>query len=184
MAGARLVRPRRMKGSEKRIARTGEKRKLIQFYDCDKIKRNMYSEGSKPMKKAVWGAFVLMTAFAATGLCEMDYTLTNPHIRYEKIEGAQQAEEDAQTDGAGISLSEMAAAQDVQQQEQQNADTWPKTFTVTLGGDTTLGSTDDLRKRDDCFENVAAEKGYGWFFSGLQTLFATDDLTLINLRAR
>lgn len=36
------------------------------------------------------------------------------------------------------------------------------------------------RKRDDCFENVAAEKGYGWFFSGLQTLFATDDLTLIN----
>ena len=132
------------------------------------------------MKKAVWGAFVLMTAFAATGLCEMDYTLTNPHIRYEKIEGAQQAEEAAQTDGAGISLSEMAAAQDVQQQEQQNADTWPKTFTVTLGGDTTLGSTDDLRKRDDCFENVAAEKGYGWFFSGLQTLFATDDLTLIN----
>lgn len=100
------------------------------------------------------------------------YTLTNPHIRYEKIEGAQQAEEAAQTDGAGISLSEMAAAQDVQQQEQQNADTWPKTFTVTLGGDTTLGSTDDLRKRDDCFENVAAEKGYGWFFSGLQTLFA------------
>ena len=64
------------------------------------------------MKKAVWGAFVLMTAFAATGLCEMDYTLTNPHIRYEKIEGAQQAEEAAQTDGAGISLSEMAAAQD------------------------------------------------------------------------
>ena len=79
MAGARLVRPRRMKSSEKRIARTGEKRKLIQFYDCDKIKRNMYNEGSKPMKKAVWGAFVLMTAFAATGLCEMDYTLTNPH---------------------------------------------------------------------------------------------------------
>ena len=33
---------------------------------------------------------------------------------------AQQAEEAAQTDGAGISLSEMAAAQDVQQQEQQN----------------------------------------------------------------
>lgn len=89
-----------------------------------------------------------------------------------KDRGRAAAEEDAQTDGAGISLSEMAAAQDVQQQEQQNADTWPKTFTVTLGGDTTLGSTDDLRKRDDCFENVAAEKGYGWFFSGLQTLFA------------
>ena len=42
-------------------------------------------------------------------------------------------------------------AQDVQQQD---ADTWPKTFTITLGGDTTLGSTDDLRKRDDCFEKI------------------------------
>ena len=71
------------------------------------------------MKKAVWGAFLLMTTLAAAGLCEMDYTLSNPHIRYEKIEGARQ-EEVAQADGAGISLSEMAAAQDVQQQEQQN----------------------------------------------------------------
>ena len=73
----------------------------------------------------------------------------------------------------------MAAAEDAQSAA-QSADTWPKTFTVTLGGDTTLGSTDDLRKREDCFENVAADKGYGWFFSGLQTLFATDDLTLVN----
>ena len=130
------------------------------------------------MKKAVWGAFLLMTTFAAAGLCEMDYTLSNPHIRYEKIEGARQ-EEAAQADGAGISLSDMAAAEDAQSAA-QSADTWPKTFTVTLGGDTTLGSTDDLRKREDCFENVAADKGYGWFFSGLQTLFATDDLTLVN----
>lgn len=134
------------------------------------------TEGSRPMKKAGLCAFLLMTTLAAAGLCEMDYTLNNPNIRYEKLEEARQ------TDGAGISLSDMAAAQEVQQQEQtaQEADTWPKTFTITLGGDTTLGSTDDLRKRDDCFENVAAEKGYGWFFSGLQTLFATDDLTLIN----
>ena len=40
------------------------------------------------MKKAVWGAFLLMTTLAAAGLCETDYTLSNPHIRYEKIEGA------------------------------------------------------------------------------------------------
>ena len=39
---------------------------------------------------------------------DRDYTLTNPHIRYEKIEGAQQAEEAAQTDGAGISLKYIA----------------------------------------------------------------------------
>lgn len=36
--------------------------------------------------------------------------------------------------------------------------TFPKTFTITVGGDTTLGSTDDLRKRDDCFEKVAGGK--------------------------
>ena len=58
--------------------------------------------------------------------------------------------------------------------------TWPRTFTVTVAGDTTLGSTDTLRKREDCFENVAAANGYGWFFSGLTSLFGTDDLTLIN----
>ena len=91
-----------------------------------------------------------MTTLAAAGLCEMNYTLSNPHIRYEKQADMQQA----QTVENGISLSDMAAAQDVQQQEQQaaqQADTWPKTFTITLGGDTTLGSTDELRKRDDCF---------------------------------
>ena len=58
--------------------------------------------------------------------------------------------------------------------------TWPQTFTITVGGDTTLGSTDDLRKREDCFENVVQEKGYGWFFSGLLPLFSSDDMTLIN----
>ena len=58
--------------------------------------------------------------------------------------------------------------------------TWPRTFTVTVAGDTTLGSTDTLRKREDCFENVAAANGYDWFFSGLTALFGTDDLTLIN----
>ena len=57
---------------------------------------------------------------------------------------------------------------------------WPQTFTITVAGDTTLGSTDDLRKRDDCFENVAAEKGYAWFLSGLTELFGADDLTLVN----
>ena len=88
-------------------------------------------------------------------------------------------EEAAQADGAGISLSDMAAAEDAIGAE--SADTWPKTFTVTLGGDTTLGSTDDLRKREDCFENVAADKGYGWFFLRLANpVPATDDLTLVN----
>lgn len=61
------------------------------------------------------------------------------------------------------------------------ADTsFPRTFTITVGGDTTLGSTDSLRKRDDCFENVVAQNGYGYPFSGLVDLFASDDLTLIN----
>ena len=73
------------------------------------------------MKKAVWGAFLLMTTLAAAGLCETDYTLSNPHIRYEKIEGARQ-EEAAQADGASISLSDMAAAEDAQSAA-QSADT-------------------------------------------------------------
>ena len=57
---------------------------------------------------------------------------------------------------------------------------FPRTFTITVGGDTTLGSTDSLRKREDCFENVVAEKGYDWPFSGLAELFSQDDMTLVN----
>ena len=72
------------------------------------------------------------------------------------------------------------ALTDAPQQEEPTEITWPQTFTITVAGDTTLGSTDDLRKRDDCFERVAEEKGYAWFFSGLHDLFSSDDLTLIN----
>ncbi len=57
---------------------------------------------------------------------------------------------------------------------------WPRTLRVTFGGDTTLGSTDELRKRDDCFENVVAALGYDWCFSGLLPVFSEDDLTLVN----
>lgn len=62
----------------------------------------------------------------------------------------------------------------------QASPSFPRTFTITVGGDTTLGSTDSLRKRDDCFENVVAEKGYDWPFSGLVDLFSQDDMTLVN----
>lgn len=57
---------------------------------------------------------------------------------------------------------------------------FPRTFTITVGGDTTLGSTDSLRKRDDCFEKVIEAKGYDWPFSGLADLFSQDDMTLVN----
>ena len=77
-----------------------------------------------------------------------------------------------------LSLLEMAGAGEAL--SYSAAETWPKTFMVTVAGDTTLGSTDSLRKREDCFERVAEEKGFAWFFSGLTDLFATDDLTLVN----
>lgn len=124
---------------------------------------------------------------AALGAAEMNYDLISPYLTYTQMDGGEaltlidvhgDAAGDAEeTDGGAemISLEELAQAG-----EAIEAETWPKTFTITVAGDTTLGSTDDLRKRDDCFENVAQEKGYGWFFSGLAPLFGADDLTLIN----
>ena len=92
-----------------------------------------------------------------------------------------------------LSLSDMAQAEEaadfqpdapLPEQEIQFDEhgplSWPRTFTVTVAGDTTLGSTDALRKRDDCFEAVAQARGYDHFFSGLTNLFAWDDLTLVN----
>ena len=65
-----------------------------------------------------------------------------------------------------LSLTEMTdaapalSAEDMRQAEEAERAEWPRTFTVTVAGDTTLGSTDALRKRDDCFEKVAEAKGY------------------------
>ena len=116
---------------------------------------------------------LMMTALAAAGVCDMNYDLASPYLTYMKTAGSAMP--------ILLDPADMAAAQeepeDVQAGETQ---TWPKTFTITVTGDTTLGSTDDLRKRDDCFENVYAEKGAGWFFSGTRDLFDSDDMTLVN----
>ena len=103
---------------------------------------------------------ILFMALSACALASMNYELDNPNLSYQKLSDQLPT----------VAQAEPAPA----------PDTWPKTFTITVAGDTTLGSTPDLRKRDDCFENVAQEKGYGWFFSGLYDLFSTDDMTLVN----
>lgn len=144
------------------------------------------------MKRRVLFAFLLMMTAASVCAAQMNYDLMSPYLIYTQLGGeeilelidvhgdaaggAEDAGDVSADDGAEmISLEELAQAE-----EALEADVWPKTFTITVAGDTTLGSTDDLRKRDDCFENVAQEKGYGWFFSGLTSLFGSDDLTLIN----
>jgi len=125
------------------------------------------------MKKRIAIVLLLMmSALAAAGVCDMNYDLTSPYVTYTKTEGGAMP--------VLLDPADMAAADDVKDDAQEEADVWPKTFTITVTGDTTLGSTDDLRKRDDCFENVYAEKGAGWFFSGTRDLFDSDDMTLIN----
>lgn len=114
---------------------------------------------------------MLCMMLAGISVAEMDYTLSNPHLQVQVSEPATGSQDvPVQPDTADIPAQ--TAMQDVQ--------SWPRTFTVTVAGDTTLGSTDDLRKRADSFENVAASNGYAWFFSGLVPLFGTDDLTLVN----
>ena len=143
------------------------------------------------MKRKTLIAFLLMMTLAGTAPAQMNDIQINPHLRYEKLDSsevmpvlidvldeAKDPESIAVIGGADDS-NEILAMDDAQPIEAK-PESWPKTFTVTLAGDTTLGSTDDLRKRDDCFERVAEEKGYGWFFSGLEALFATDDMTLVN----
>lgn len=82
-------------------------------------------------------------------------------------------------DDAGQASGEPAPTPDEPEAADDEA-FFPRTFTVTVGGDTTLGSTDALRKRDDCFEKVVEAKGYDWPFSGLAGLFSQDDMTLVN----
>lgn len=125
------------------------------------------------MKRAVW-VFLLLMMSAAAAAAQMNYDLTSPYIVYTQLD----EREAMPVLGGSAVIGGADGPTEITVSEE--AETWPRTFTVTVAGDTTLGSTDELRKRDDCFENVAAEKGYGWFFSGLQTLFSSDDLTLVN----
>ncbi|MBQ8092919.1 MAG: CapA family protein [Clostridia bacterium] len=142
--------------------------------------KKTFSENRNP---EVRNRIVLLTAVvfllllpAAPALQEMDYALTNPHltVKMDPVESADQETLSA----------EVLGTQDLMEAENWTGEAapqgWPRTFTITVAGDTTLGSTDDLRKRDDCFEKVAEANGYAWFFSGLTPLFGTDDLTLVN----
>ena len=56
-----------------------------------------------------------------------------------------------------------------------------KTILVTFTGDITLGGKDDERNSADCFDNVAKEKGYDYFFANFREMFTSDDLTVGNL---
>ena len=141
------------------------------------------------MKRKMWMALLLlMTLLAGSACAQMNYDVQNPTLHYEKLDSGEAMpvlvdvlDEAIDPDDAPaeIIVGADVPAPILAMQEEQT-DSWPKTFTITLAGDTTLGSTDDLRKRDDCFERVAEEKGYAWFFSGLTDLFATDDMTLVN----
>ena len=144
------------------------------------------------MKIKMFLAFLLMMTLAATAAAQMDYHIISPYLVYEKLDESDAApvlidviDEAVDPDsvqsviGGADGETEIVIAQDASDEEPAE-DAWPRTFTITLAGDTTLGSTDSLRKRSDCFENVAQEKGYGWFFSGLSELFSSDDMTLVN----
>ena len=147
------------------------------------------------MKRRTLLIFLLMMLLAAVSAAQMNYDLPSPYLRYSPLsdedalpplvdvlggEDAQDGASDTVIGGADGPTVVFAAGDFEDALPIEEEPSWPRTFTVTVAGDTTLGSTDDLRKRDDCFERVAEEKGYGWFFSGLTALFGTDDLTLVN----
>ena len=56
-----------------------------------------------------------------------------------------------------------------------------KNILLTFTGDVTLGGKDDERGYDDCFDAVAAAKGYDYFFANFAEMFKKDDLTIVNL---
>ena len=130
------------------------------------------------MKKlTVFLLAALLATACACAAAEMNYELTSPYLVYTQL--AVDEEIPVLVDEMSGAANTVEAGDNAGREEPAEI-TWPQTFTVTVAGDTTLGSTDDLRKRADCFERVAEERGYGWFFSGLSELFGSDDLTLIN----
>ena len=56
-----------------------------------------------------------------------------------------------------------------------------RSVVLTFAGDCTLGSEEALRDKDYSFDSYAARYGYDHFFAGFKDIFASDDLTLVNL---
>lgn len=54
-------------------------------------------------------------------------------------------------------------------------------LTLTLGGDAALGIREGWWRREDALPAYLNQYGFAYPFSGLQSLFATDDMTFINL---
>ena len=132
--------------------------------------------------RTLFSLMLLMLLTALPCAAQMNYDLPSPYLVYTPEDDASVAIIGGADGPTSIFIAgEFEDARPIEEAQPAPAEpSWPRTFTVTVAGDTTLGSTDELRKRDDCFERVAEEKGYGWFFSGLTELFGTDDLTLIN----
>ena len=55
------------------------------------------------------------------------------------------------------------------------------TLTLTLGGDAALGIRENWWRREDALPAYLNQYGFTYPFSGLQSLFAADDMTFINL---
>ncbi len=53
--------------------------------------------------------------------------------------------------------------------------------TFTFAGDCTLGGEPEINRRGDSFAKTVEREGFSYPFSGLAPLFATDDVTLVNL---
>ena len=132
--------------------------------------------------RTLFSLMLLMLLTALPCAAQMNYDLPSPYLVYTPEDDASGTIIGGADEPTSIFIAgEFEDALPIEEAQPAPAEpSWPRTFTVTVAGDTTLGSTDELRKRDDCFERVAEEKGYGWFFSGLTELFGTDDLTLIN----
>ncbi|MBQ9307305.1 MAG: CapA family protein [Clostridia bacterium] len=52
---------------------------------------------------------------------------------------------------------------------------------LTIGGDAVLGTREAWQKKENAFPMLVEKYGMDWPFSGLSELFATDDLTMVNL---
>lgn len=54
-------------------------------------------------------------------------------------------------------------------------------ITITVAGDTLLGSNEHVRTQDYAFQRYIEKYGYAYPFEPLQVLMANDDITLVNL---
>lgn len=117
------------------------------------------------------------------------YTMLPYHTRIIILDDPEQRTQNAADVGITVedAIAPLPPLESIGATEKQELSAAPaladgeKEYLITFGGDAVLGTREAWQSREDAFPAFVESYGMAYPFSGLQDIFASDDMTFINL---